>query len=60
MFATLSNCKASNIPIDLVLEIFDKIVMPCMLYGGEVFGFKNIAVLERLQLKYAKYALIKP
>ena len=57
MFATLSNCKASNIPIDLVIELFDKIVMPCMLYGGEVFGFKNIAVLERLQLKYAKYAL---
>ena len=51
MFATLSNCKASNIPIDLVSELFDKIVMPCMLYGGEVFGFKNIAVLERLQLK---------
>ena len=57
MFATLSNCKANNLPIDIVLDLFDKIVMPCMLYGGEIFGFKNLDSLETLQLKYAKYAL---
>ena len=57
MFATLSNCKSNNLPIDIVLDLFDKIVMPCMLYGGEIFGFKNLDSLETLQLKYAKYAL---
>ena len=58
MFTTLSNFKSSNVPINLQLELFDKIVMPCMLFEGEVFGFKNNPVLERFQMKNTKYALI--
>ena len=57
MFSTLNKCKAANLPIDLTLDLFTKMVAPCMMYGGEIWGFKNVQCLEKVQLKYLKYAL---
>ena len=57
MFSTLSKSKAIQLPIDLTLELFEKTVAPCALYGSEIFGFNNCTKLETLQLKYLKYAL---
>ena len=57
MFSTLNKCEAVNLPIDLVLDLFTKMVAPCMMYGGEIWGFKNVQCLEKVQLKYLKYAL---
>ena len=37
--------------------MFNKIVLPCILYGSEIWGFNNIIELERIQLKYIKYLL---
>ena len=57
IFSTLSMCRANELPIDLTLELFHKIVAPCTLYRAEIYGFKNCSQLETLQLKYLKYAL---
>ena len=57
MFSTLINCKQNKLPIDTSLEMFEKTVIPCALYGAEIFGFNNLANLEKLQLKYIKYSL---
>ena len=57
IFSTLSMCRANELPIDLTLDLFHKIVAPCTLYGAEIYGFKNCDKLESLQLKYMKYAL---
>lgn len=57
MFSTLSKSKAIQLPIDLTLDLFEKTVSPCALYGAEIFGFNNCTKLETLQLKYLKYAL---
>ena len=57
MFSTLSKSKSVQLPIDLTLDLFDKTVSPCALYGAEIFGFNNCSKLEILQLKYLKYAL---
>ena len=57
IFSTLSMCRANDLPIDLTLDMFHKIIAPCTLYGAEIFGFKSCAKLETLQLKYLKYSL---
>ena len=57
MFGTLINCKQNKLPIDISLEMFEKTVLPCALYGAEIFGFNNLAKIEKLQLKYIKYSL---
>ena len=57
MFATLIKCKQNMLPIDISLEMFEKMVIPCMLYGSEIWGFNNTIDLEKLQRKYIKYTL---
>lgn len=37
--------------------MFDKIVKPILLYGCEVWGFGNIALVEKLHLKVYKHIL---
>ena len=36
---------------------FDKMVMPVILYGCEVWGYKNLGTLENLHLKFCKLVL---
>ena len=57
MFSFLNKCKQNHIPIDVQLEVFNKTVVPCMMYGGEVWGFNNIDCLEVIQRKFLKYSL---
>ena len=57
MFGTLINCKRNKLPIDISLDMFEKMVIPCALYRSELWGFNNLINLERLQLKYIKYLL---
>ena len=57
MFSTLVKCKQNKLPIDISLEMFEKTVIPCALYGAEIFGFNSVAGIETLQLKYIKYSL---
>ena len=57
MFGTLVRCKKNNLPIDVCLDMFKKIVLPGMLYGSEIWGFNNCLDLERVQLKFIKYLL---
>jgi hypothetical protein len=37
--------------------MFDKVVMPIILYGGGVWGFNQSRLLERLHLKFCKHIL---
>ena len=57
MFSVLRKCKENHLPVEVSLEMFEKMVIPAMLYGSEVWGFNNFETLERLQLKFIKYLL---
>ena len=39
------------------IELFNKTVKPILLYGAEIYGFGNIDILERIQLKFLKHIL---
>ena len=46
MFSMLSKARRLQLPIDIQLELFDKTVLPVLLYGSEVWGCSNISDIE--------------
>ena len=57
MFGFLNRCKKNHLPIEVQLDVFKKTVLPCMLFGGEMWGFNKSDCLEIVQKKFIKYAL---
>ena len=46
MFIVLEKARKLQLPIDIILELFDKCVVPILLYGSEVWGWSNLRELE--------------
>ena len=54
------NELAIGLPVDVQLELFDKTILPVMLYGCEVLGYENINVYESFYFKISEmYIKIK-
>ena len=48
MFSLLCKARSVQLPIDLQLHLFDKVVTPIILYGCEVWGFESCKILHKL------------
>ena len=57
MFALFKRSRNLSLPMDIMLKLFNVLVKPIVLYEAEVWGSKNCDILERLQLRFFKYAL---
>ena len=57
LFALLQNARKKNLPTDIVLDLYKKMVVPVMLYGCEIWGYEKLDILEKLHLKSLKYIL---
>ena len=57
MYDVLKKGRMYNLSVSCTYDLFDKIVVPILLYGCEVWGFTNIQVIERLHLKFCKMLL---
>ena len=57
VFALLSKGRKLHLPIDIMIDLFEKCIIPILLYGCEVWGYENSKVLETVQLKFFKYLL---
>ena len=57
MFALLNKCNTLDLPLDVQLDLFDKTILPIMIYGCEVWGYENVKILELIQLLFCKYIL---
>jgi hypothetical protein len=55
MFCLLRSARSLRLPVNVVLELFQTVVVPILLYGCEIWGYENLALLEKLQLKFLKY-----
>ncbi len=51
-FALIAKCRRLNLPCDIQLDLFDKTIVPILLYGCEVWGISNI---ERVEIFYRKF-----
>lgn len=57
MFVLLKKARYHCLSIELQIDLFHKVVKPILLYGCECWGYGNINILEKVQLKYLKYVL---
>ena len=55
MFSLLKKIRILNLPIELKIDLFNKMVKPVLLYGCKLWGIGNTEPLERIQLKFLKY-----
>ena len=55
LFSLLKKSRSLNLPHDIQLELFDRLVKPILLYGAEVWGYGNCDIIERVHLKFLKY-----
>ena len=58
MFSLKKNLSTVlNLPDDIQLDLFDKLVTPILLYGSEIWSYENNDVIEKLHLRYCRYIL---
>ena len=41
----------------ILLDLFDKIIIPMLTYGSAIWGCENIDILEKLHVKFCKLLL---
>ena len=57
LFSLLQTARRQHLPIDVVMDLFEKMVVPILLYGCEIWGYENLAMLEKLHIKAIKFML---
>lgn len=57
MYSLIAMCRKFDLPIDLQLDLFDAMVMPIIMYGCEIWGYKIIKDVENIQVTFLKNVL---
>ncbi|MEE9190592.1 MAG: reverse transcriptase family protein [Candidatus Neomarinimicrobiota bacterium] len=58
MFFVLKKVRQYSMDVDLAIQLFDSMVTPILTtFNCEVWGYENLDILERVQLKFYKYLL---
>ena len=57
MFSMITKARRLQLPVDTQIEIFDRTVLPILLYGSEVWGCSNISEIEVFYRKFLKIIL---
>ena len=47
MFSLLSRINNLDLPIDLQIKLFDQTILPILTYGCEIWGYKNLEIIEK-------------
>ena len=57
MFSLLTKSRRLSLPVDIQIELFEKIVLPILLYGSEVWGYSNLLPIDVFYRKYIRIVL---
>lgn len=57
MYSLISKGRLMQLPIDVMLHLFDSTVVPILMYACEVWGNENCDIVERLHPKFCKHIL---
>lgn len=52
IYCLLSKIRCLDLPFDIAMDLYHKTVVPVPLYGCELWGFGNLEIIERVQLKF--------
>ena len=54
LFCLLKKARSQLLPLDIQLELFNKLIKPILLYGCEIWGVGDLSITEQVQLKFLK------
>jgi len=57
---TRYSIKCGGFPVKVAFQLFDKTISPILLYGAEIWGYKQYKVLEDVHIKFCKKILGLP
>lgn len=57
MFSLISKIRKFGLPVDVSLDLFDKLITPIVLYGSEVWGFTGENIYCKLHLQFCRLLL---
>ena len=57
MYSLMIKAKKLRLPVDIQLDLFDRLVVPILIYGCEVWGFENLKQIEIVHTQYCRYLL---
>jgi hypothetical protein len=57
MFSIIIKSSSLHLDIDTQLHLLNSVVVPIMMYGSEVWGYTDLKLMERLQLRFCKILL---
>jgi hypothetical protein len=57
MFNLLHKAKRLHLPLDIICELYDSLVVPILLYGSEIWGFQDMKDIEIQHRKFLKNIL---
>ena len=57
LFKLRSMTLALGLSVDLQCDLYEKLVVPILLYGSEVWGLRNAAIIEKFERKFLKTVL---
>ena len=55
IFPLLRKARSLFLPYDIFLKLYKHIVVRIITYGCEIWGRKNIDIIDKLQLRFLKY-----
>ena len=58
MFALLCIGRQLQLPVDIIIHLFDTFVKPILMYGSEILAHEGTNILEKLHLRLCKYILL--
>ena len=57
MYDILNKERVHNLSVSCQLDLFDKVIIPMLTYGSEIWGYENIDILEKLHAQFCKMLL---
>jgi len=51
------NHECNDLPVQLLFDLFDKLVLPILLYGCEIWAYTVPDEIEKFHRKFCKYVL---
>ena len=57
MYGLLQKCRKNKLSNECQLDMYDKTILPILLYGSEIWSFETIDIIERVHLRFCKLIL---
>jgi hypothetical protein len=54
MHGAIKKIRQFDLYVECQLDLFDKIVVPFLLYGCEIWDYENLYIIERVHFKFLK------